>query len=227
MHDFKKLFATAARRKGGAEMLEQLLPTPRSRAELVSTADDRYLAAMTRCVFRAGFVWRIVENKWQGFENAFADFDPDSVRHFSDEQLEQLATDPDIVRNLTKISAVRDNAAFVASVSRERGGFGRYLADWPKKDVVALWLDLKRAGTRLGGNTGPFFLREVGCDTFLLTDDVVASLVSQNIVSRKPTSRRDLSLVQDAFNAWHEQSGRPFSHISRIISCTVGDNASR
>lgn len=224
MLDFERLFETAALRKGGAEALEQLLPAPRSPEELINTGNDRYLAAMTRCVFRAGFVWRIVENKWPGFEQAFASFDPDAVQHFSDEHLEQLAADPDIIRNLTKISAVRDNASYIADTAREHGSFGRYLADWPGNNITALWIELKRGGKRLGGNSGAFFLREVGCDTFLLTDDVVASLVSQKIVSRRPTSQRDLKLVQQAFNDWQQQSGRPLSHISRILSFTVGEN---
>ncbi len=109
MLEFNQLFDTAAHRKGGADALELLLPAPRTPAELGDMGDDRFLAAMTRCVFRAGFVWRIVKNKWPGFERAFDGFSPDAVRHLSDENLEQLATDPDIIRNLTKIRAVRDN----------------------------------------------------------------------------------------------------------------------
>ena len=224
MLEFNKLFDTAAHRKGGADALELLLPDPRTPAELSDMGDDRFLAAMTRCVFRAGFVWRVVTNKWPGFERAFDGFSPDAVRHLSDENLEQLATDPDIIRNLTKIRAVRDNATYVADISRDHGGFGRYLASWPTPDITTLWRELKARGQRLGGNTGPFFLREVGCDTFLLTDDVVASLVSQQIVSKRPTSQRDLASVQQAFNEWQQQSNRPLSHISRILSFTVGDN---
>ncbi|MEM9058015.1 MAG: DNA-3-methyladenine glycosylase I, partial [Pseudomonadota bacterium] len=69
-----------------------------------------------------------------------------------------------------------------------------------------------------------FFLREVGCDTFLLTDDVVASLVSQKIVDRRPTAKRDLERTQQAFNEWRAQSGRPLCQISRVLSFTTGDN---
>ncbi|MEL7450604.1 MAG: DNA-3-methyladenine glycosylase I [Pseudomonadota bacterium] len=224
MLHFDEIYATAAHRKGGTASLEKLLPKARSPRALRATGNDRYLAAMTRCVFRAGFVWRVVQDKWPGFENAFAGFDPDAVRHYSDEALEALAANPDIVRNLTKIRATRDNAAFVARIADEHGSFGAFLAASPPGDVVSLWRELKRGGARLGGNSGPFFLREVGYDTFLLTDDVVASLVSQRIVARRPTSQRDLALTQEAFNTWHAQSGRPLCQLSRILSFTTGDN---
>ena len=39
--------------------------------EFTSTGDDRYLSEMTRCIFQAGFVWRVVDNKWDDFEDVF------------------------------------------------------------------------------------------------------------------------------------------------------------
>ena len=64
----------------------------------------------------------------------------------------------------------------------------------------------------------------MGKDTFLLTTDVVASLVEQGIVDKKPASQKALGAVQHAFDTWHAQSGRPLCQISRVLSCTVGDN---
>jgi len=34
----------------------------KSAAELAALPDDRYLAEMTKCVFRSGFVWQVIEN---------------------------------------------------------------------------------------------------------------------------------------------------------------------
>ncbi len=221
MQTFKSILAQAAARKG-SETLESLLPEPKTDAQLQSETDDRYLAEMTKAVFRSGFVWKIIENKWPGFEEAFEGFDTMSCAMLSDEDLEVLSQDTRIVRNAKKIGAVRGNAQFVRDVKGSHGGFGAYLAAWPEDDIVGLWAELKRRGQRLGGNTGPYFLRFTGKDTFMLSADVVAALVGMGIVDKAPTSKKALAAVQDAFNQWREQSGRPLCQISRVLACSVG-----
>ena len=219
---YSEIFETAAARKGGSVALEALLPKPKTAAQLNRITDDRYLAEMTKCLFRSGFVWKIIEHKWPGFEAAFDRFDTGTCAMFSDEDLERLAQDERIVRNGSKIAAVRGNAQFIRSVKEECGGFGRYLSAWPADDVVGLWADLKRRGQRLGGNTGPFFLRFVGKDTFMLSADVVTALVRQKIIDKAPSSKKALAAVQGAFNDWHLESGRSLAEISRTLACSVG-----
>ena len=114
---FNKLYKLAAKNRGGADELEALLPRAKTTAQLASQTDDRYLSMMTRCVFRAGFVWRVIDNKWPGFEAAFAKFNPLAIAYFSDEKLEELAKDTRIVRNFTKIVSVRHNATYVLTNS--------------------------------------------------------------------------------------------------------------
>jgi 3-methyladenine DNA glycosylase Tag len=205
----------------GADELEALLPRAASNRTLRSRADDRYLAEMTRCVFRSGFVWKIIENKWEGFEEAFAGFDVNTCALLSDEMLENLGQDERIVRNARKIQSVRGNALFVRAVREEHGGFGRYLADWPREDFVGLWEELRKRGERLGGQTGRFFLRFVGWDTPLFSPDVVKALIAQGVVDKPPTGRKAMLAVQDAFRAWHAESGREYCQISRVLSASV------
>ena len=66
MESFDSIFQRAAERKGGVAALEALLPHASSPEELRAHPDDRYLAEMTKCVFRSGFVWKIIESKWPG-----------------------------------------------------------------------------------------------------------------------------------------------------------------
>ena len=75
MTSFADLYTRAVARKGEAE-LEERLPVSASPRALVDTPDDRFLSMMTRRVFQAGFVYRVIEAKWPGFEEAFAGFDP-------------------------------------------------------------------------------------------------------------------------------------------------------
>ena len=221
MESFDSIFQRAAERKGGAAELELLLPESVSPEELMARRDDRYLAEMTRCVFRSGFVWKIIENKWDNFETAFQDFDVASNAMMSDEDVERLSTDESIVRNHQKIQSVRRNAAYILEVRASHGSFGRYLAEWPASDIVGLWAELKDRGNRLGGQTGRFFLRFVGKETPVLSNDVVKALIGLGVVEKTPTSKKSLAAVQEAFNHWAEESGRDLSQISRVLALSV------
>jgi 3-methyladenine DNA glycosylase Tag len=223
MRSFEAIFAMAAARKGGAAEIEKLLPAGRPAAELEATPDDRILAEITRCVFQSGFAWKVIEAKWDGFERAFRGFAPARITAMSDEDLDALMKDTDIVRNAAKIRATRDNAAFVASLAREAGSAGAFLARWPAEDFTGLWDVLKTRGTRLGGMTGQMVLRRLGKDTPVMSRDVVAALVREGVVAKSATSKRDLAAVQAAFNQWCAESARPLAHISRVLAMTVGD----
>ena len=219
---FKQIYARAIERKGQQE-LEFSLPTVGTRQDLIRASDNFYLSEMTKCIFRSRFVWKVVENKWANFETAFARFNPKAIANLSDERLEILVQDKSIIRNMTKILATRENAKFVLETISQHKSFGRFLADWPEDDVVGLLLYLKKYGSRLGGHTGQYFLRFVGKDTFVFSRDVVTVLVAEGIVDKEPTSQRALRAVQEAFNEWRDETGLPYSHLSRIIAASVGE----
>ena len=220
--NFDSLYRRAVLRHG-EEALAERLPKPKSARSLKRIPDDRYLSMMTKRVFQSGFVWRVIENKWDHFETVFHGFDPARLAVQPIDDYEALMEDRGIVRHRKKIYSVRDNARFVFDVAEEHGSFGRFLADWPGVDAVGLFEVLKRQGSRLGGRTGQNFLRSMGKDTFVLSKDVVGSLIREGIVAKPPTSKRDLQTVQDSFNSWSEQSGRPLCEISMILACGFGE----
>lgn len=222
MRRFKEIHKTAAARHGGARALEAELPKPKSRAALRRLRDDRILAEMARWVFSAGFVWRVIENKWAGFEEAFGGFEPAKVAKLSQARLDALARDTRIVRNPQKIKATRENARFVVELAEEHGSAARWLASWPEEDIVGLWDALARRGSRLGGMTGQMLLRHLGVDTPILGGDVVKALRQQKVlVAKNPHSKQALRDIQEAFNQWREESGRSLSEISKILACSV------
>jgi len=221
MDSFTTIYERAAKRKGGVDALEDLLPKAKTARSLVRVKDDRYLSEMTKCVFRSGFVWQIIERKWPGFEEAFDQFDVTTCSMLGDEAFETLVQNANIVRNGMKIRAVQQNAAFILSIRQSHGSFGKFLSQWPADDFVGLWQLMKKEGGRLGGQTGRFFLRFVGKDTPILSADVVTALMQQNVVDKPPTSQKALGAVQSAFNEWHAQSGRDYCTISRTLSCSV------
>lgn len=204
------------------EDIESRLPQSKSSALIAEVPDDRLLSDMVRRVFRAGLKHSLVDSKWPEFEKAFFQFSPEKVSLMSDEQLENLMQNDKIIRHWGKIKSVRANALMVHELAEQHGSFAKFIAQWPDDDIIGLWAFLKKHGKQLGGNSGASFLRMVGKDTFLLTDDVVAGLKAQGIVDKRPSSKRDLQKVQDAFNVWQDESGRPMCQISRLLSYTVG-----
>ena len=222
MRSFDDLYAMAVAHKGSAEAIEERLPTPKSAAELAAIPDDRYLAEMAKAIFSAGFVWKVVENKWPGFEEAFDGFDPPRVAFYSDDDIARLMSDTRIIRNGPKVRAVHDNAVFLVDLAREHGSAARFFADWPASDFVGLWQLLKKRGSRLGGTSAQFFLRFIGWDSPIVTGDVLKALVREGVVDKPPTSKAALKAVQDAFNAWADQGGRSMSQISRLLALSVG-----
>jgi 3-methyladenine DNA glycosylase Tag len=225
MRRFETIRARAAKRKGGEAGLASLLPDVPTRTALVRLADDRVLSQMAQRIFSAGFVWRVVESKWPGFEAAFLGFEPKRLLFQPDDYWAGLAGDARIVRNPQKIAAVRHNAQFVSDVAGEHGSFGKFLGDWPAADQIGLLAVLARRGARLGARTGQYFLRFIGKDCFVTSSDVVACLRDAGLdIAENPTSKKDLARIQEQFNRWAEETGLPLTHLSRICAMSIGEN---
>ena len=221
---FDRIYKRAAERKGGEGNLELLLGEPLSAGEIAKLGDDRFLAEFTKKVFQSGFVWRVVRNKWPDFERLFFGFEIEKILLMPDEMLEQKAADPAIIRNYTKVKTIRDNAMMIDSVAREHGSFAKFVADWPSENIIGLWAYLKKHGARLGGNTGPYALRFLGKDTFLMSQDAIGYFSGHDVISGSAQSKRSLEAVQNVFSEWQQQSGRPLQQLSQVLSMSVGDN---
>lgn len=217
---FEYFYERALARKGQAEMTARL-PMLRNAAQLAAQDDAYYLGEMTRCIFRAGFVWRIIDHKWSGFEDAFSGFFPLYWQQVPPERLEQLANDTRIIRNWQKIETVPVNARMIVELAEEHGSFGQFLAQWPHQQQAELLIYLKKHGSRLAGATAQHFLRRVGWDGYVLSPDVLTALRNHQLLDSSPTSQRGLKQIQTVFNQWHDETGLPFSHLSRILSMTV------
>ena len=220
--DFDEILHIAISATGSREILSERLPRPLSSSNLQEIKDDRFLSMISRCIFRAGFVWRVVDKKWPNFEKTFLNFNPLAVAYLSDDRLEEIASDKSIIRNFTKILATRTNAAYVIEKQYENGSFSKYIADWPEHKIVNLWFEMKRDGSRLGGMTGPMILRSMGKDTFLPTTDVIDALTKYGFVKTHSNgSKKDLERVQEIFNLLREESNLSLSQISKVLALSV------
>lgn len=218
---FDHIYKRACNRFGSERALKQHLVTPKSQTELASISDDRWLSVFTQKVFQSGMNWKVVNNKWSNFESAFFSFDIEKMLLIHDEMWEEKAKDPSIIRHLGKVLTIRENAIMISEIQAQHGSFAKHVADYPSDAIIGLWATLKSSGARLGGNTGPYALRMMGKDTFLLTRDVEGYLRNQSIITTGRDTQSAKKAAQEAFNHWHYQSKLPFSQISQCIAFGV------
>jgi 3-methyladenine DNA glycosylase Tag len=226
MRAFEDIYARAAERKGGPEALEALIAEhrPKDPADLGATPDHRWLAQMTKCVFQAGFNWRVIDNKWKGFEAAFHGFDPRLNAAMSEEEFDAHLKDTAIVRNAQKIASVRANGQFLVDLATEHGSAAAFFAAWPDSDFAGLLEVMKKRASRLSGETAMRLFRFMGKPSFITTRDVAAALIDAGVIDKPPSGKRDLEAVQSAFNAWAEESGRDLTSISRVLAMSTGSS---
>nr|WP_306264762.1 DNA-3-methyladenine glycosylase I [Pararhizobium sp. IMCC3301] len=222
MQSFDDIFAIAAKRKGGPQALNALLPPPLSADELRAITDENWLSGLSKSVFQAGFNWKVVDKMWPGFQAAFHGFDPGRCAMLTDEDLTALTGDRRIVRHGAKIRSVQENAVFLIELAKQHGSASAAFAEWPSDDFVGLLALLKKRGSRLGGTTAQYALRSMGRDGFILSRDVVARLMVEGVIDKAPTSQKAMRTVQDAFTLWQKQSGRSLQEISRVLAMSIG-----
>ncbi len=124
--------------------------------------------------FQAGLNWTMMLKKRESFRKAFDNFNPRKISRYKESKLTALLADPGIIRNRRKISAAVNNAQKFLEVSREFGGFDRYIwsfvdgkpvhNSWKKWEQVpttspvsdALSLDLRKRGFKFVGSTSMY-----------------------------------------------------------------------
>ena len=75
----------------------------------------------------------------------------------------------------------------------------------------------------MGGSSAPYFLRMVGKDTFILTNDVIRALNRWGAYQAIPSTIKAKQEIQGKFNIWAEESGRPLCQLSRILALSVDE----
>ncbi|MGA8428774.1 MAG: DNA-3-methyladenine glycosylase I [Candidatus Sulfotelmatobacter sp.] len=130
---------------------------------------------------QAGLSWNTILNKRQNYRAAFNRFDPELVARYDRRKVQQLLSNPGIVRNKLKIASAVGNAKSFLKVGEEFGSFDRYiwqfgegkqkLNSWKAssqipastKESDAMSKDLKSRGFNFVGSTICYaFMQAVG-----------------------------------------------------------------
>ena len=218
---FSDIIAETAAAKGGMDAVQSRLITPKTPDEIRHIPADRWLSAMTMCVFQAGFSWKMIENKWPNFETAYDGFDISRWSMMHDEDIDRLMATDGLVAHAPKIRSVGPNAHFLCQIEDTHGTVGAWFADWKLADYCSNLRKLHKGGSRLGGKTGQVFLRRMGVDTLAFSNDVIKALGREGVVSKMPSSGKDFAAVQHAIDQWHGETGRPLTQISQILALSI------
>ncbi|GAD78909.1 DNA-3-methyladenine glycosylase I [Vibrio ezurae] len=224
LEKFSDIYHRASVRKGGDTQLELRLTHPLSSEQIKHIPDDRWLSEFSMKVFQCGISWKVVRDKWPNFEELFFEFKPELLLMLSDEHWEIKAKEPKIIRHLAKVMTIKSNAEMLMNARLEHGSFSQMVASWPAERITELWDYLKKNGSRLGGNTGAYALRQMGVDTFILSSDVEGYLRSYDIIDGGRDTKKSRLAANKAFCHWQKESGRSMGEISQIIAFSCGDN---
>jgi len=223
MEKFSSILHRAAGRHGGEEAViakvKEGLDNYSNKQP--NMGDDRWLAEFTKRIFQAGFNWKVVENKWDGFENAFWSFKPSRCARIDLDDMEKLTSDTGIVRNPVKIKTVPQNAQMILDMAEQAGSADGFIRGWPSTDYVGLLDYLQKHGSHLGHNTASYALRFSGVPAFILSKDVTAALIHAGVIEKPATSKTARKAVQAAFNQWSEESGENISYVSRVLALSL------
>ena len=138
----------------------------------VPVHDDRIIFEfLTLESAQAGLSWYTILRKRENYRIAFKNFDPEKIAQFGNQELNQLLSNPGIIRNRAKILATINNAQRFLEVQNEFGSFDAYiwrfvagkpivneinkLDDYQTKTEISdkLSQDLKNRGFKFLGST--------------------------------------------------------------------------
>ncbi len=137
---------------------------------------------------QAGLAWITILRKREGYRRAFAGFDPERVARFDQQQIDQLLTNPGIVRNRLKVASAVSNARAFLAVQEQYGSFDDYIWGWVDGQPIvnhfqqmaevpaftplaeSLSKDLKKRGFRFVGPTIVYALMQA---TGMVNDHLV------------------------------------------------------
>ena len=76
---------------------------------------------------QAGLSWETILKKREGYREAFDQFDTEKIAKYSDDKIESLLQNPNIIRNRLKVKSAVLNAQLFLEVQKEYGSFDTYI----------------------------------------------------------------------------------------------------
>ncbi|BAY35389.1 DNA-3-methyladenine glycosylase I (plasmid) [Nostoc carneum NIES-2107] len=116
--------------------------------------DDRLLFEFLILeISQAGLNWLTILKKREGYREAFDNFDANKISKYSNDKIEELFLNPNIVRNKSKIIASIENAKKFLEIQKGYGSFDTYIWSFVGGSTIETsWEDVSEIPTRTPGS---------------------------------------------------------------------------
>ena len=125
---------------------------------LMTLTDSEYFANLTRAIFNTGFSREVITAKWEGFKDAFSNFEISKVAKYNTGDIMGLLERDDIVRNTKKIEATVFNAGALLEIIDEHGSIHDYIRTFDDMDFDTRVKNLRKPFKFVGPMTTKIFL---------------------------------------------------------------------
>ncbi|RIY34543.1 hypothetical protein CKF54_00010 [Psittacicella hinzii] len=99
----------------------------------ITNKQDMFAMLMLEC-WQAGLSWEIILRKEQALNEAFFNWDCQALTQMSEEYMEKQMANPEIIRHLGKIKAMRTNAQAFIALEKQGIDFATWV--WQQVDFV-------------------------------------------------------------------------------------------
>jgi DNA-3-methyladenine glycosylase I len=168
--------------------------------------DDECYRKLVHIVFYSGFRAQTVSDKIHVIDRHFPDYK--TVLKYSNQELQAILRDPEMIANRLKVEACIENAKQFGRIIEKHGAFQKYVDSLPRADsgqsVIVLRDKFRRLFKFLGPRTAFHFMMDIGIPV-LKPDRVVERIFKR--IGLVPESLHD----SDALYVALIQEGRKFA----------------
>ena len=162
---------------------------------------------------QAGLSWTTILKKRNGYQKAFANFDPKKVAKFTKKDIEKLLKNNDIIRNKLKIEATINNAKRFLEIQKEFENFDNFIwsfvggksivNEWKSmeevpptsKQSLELSRELKKRGFKFVGPTIIYaYMQAIG-----IVNDHVMNCFRYNQIANTSNAKSNLTFSTSSF----------------------------
>ncbi|RIN88519.1 DNA-3-methyladenine glycosylase I [Mammaliicoccus sciuri] len=109
----------------------------------INKNDDYIFEMLSLEGAQAGLSWETVIQKREAYQAAFKQFKIDQCAALTDEELENIKTEYNVIKHIGKIKSVKSNALLVQEIQQTYGSFADFLWSYVDgKPIINEWQDM-------------------------------------------------------------------------------------
>ena len=125
-------------------------------------SDNELFGRLILEINQAGLSWSTILKKQEGFRELYDQFDISVIANYKEEKIQELLSDPRVIRNKLKVNAVIHNAQQILILKKEFGSFKGWIDSHHPKSLPEWVKIFKKTFKFVGGEIVNEFLMSTG-----------------------------------------------------------------